>query len=152
APAARPAGLLPVLMLATALTYAQALLGGVVSSHHAGLACPDWPTCQGQWLPPMEGLVGIQMMHRFGAYLLTAVLLVAAALARQVSDAAVRTGGRVSLVLVVQQVIIGVCNVFLGTPVWLSAAHLGTAVALFGVLITTTFRAAWLPARVSARA
>jgi hypothetical protein len=37
-----------------------------------------------------------------------------------------------------------VANVFLGTPVWLSAAHLGTAAAVLATLVTATHRAAAL--------
>ena len=45
-------------VLASVATLAQTLLGGLVSTNHAGLACPDFPTCHGEWWPPLEGLVG----------------------------------------------------------------------------------------------
>lgn len=143
--APRRAGLLPAFAGATTLTYLQALLGGVVSSRHAGLACPDWPTCFGAWLPPLQGPVGLQMAHRFGAYLLTALVLTAATAARHAPDARVRRAGPMALGLVVAQVIIGISNVYLGTPVWLSALHLATATALLGVLLDATLRIAALP-------
>ena len=145
----RPAALLPWIAVATALTYLQALLGGVVSTHHAGLACPEWPTCNGEWFPPLDGLVGIQMLHRYGAYLLTLVLLVVATLSRTSANPGVRAGGQLALTLMVAQVVLGVCNVFLGTPVWLSAAHLATAVVLLAVLLATTFRVARLPRAIA---
>lgn len=148
----RPGGLFAVFAGATTLAFLQSLLGGMVSTHHASLVCPDWPTCNGQWFPALEGLVGLQMTHRFGAYLLTGTLLVAATLARTAPDAGIRALSRMALTLVVAQVIMGVCNVFLGAPPWLSAAHLATAVALFALLIATTFRAAHLPARDPAAA
>ena len=147
---ARPAGLMPAFAVATTLTYLQSLLGGVVSTHHAGLACPDWPTCFGEWFPALQGLVGLQMAHRFGGYLLTAAVLVAAAAARSAPDARVRGAGRLALTLVVVQVILGVSNVHLRTPVWLSAAHLATATALLGVLLDATLRIAALPRAVAA--
>lgn len=143
----RPAGLLPLAIAVTAMTYGQALLGGIVSTHHAGLACPDWPTCGGEWFPPLHGLVGLQMMHRYGAYVVTAAMLVLARSTRGAPDPAIRAGGRLALTLTVAQVLLGVSNVFLMSPVWLSAAHLATAVALLAVLLATTFRVAWLPAR-----
>jgi len=146
---ARPAGLLPWFGVVSALAYGQAVLGGAVSARHAGLVCPDWPTCQGEWLPPMQGLVGLQMAHRFGAYLLTAALIVAATRARSAPDLAIQRGGRLALGLTVAQVVMGVCNVFLGTPPWLSAAHLANAAAILAVLVTVTFRIAMLPARAS---
>jgi len=146
----RPPGRLPAFAAATVLTYLQALLGGMVSSRHAGLACPDWPTCFGAWLPPLQGLVGLQMAHRFGAYLLTAVVLVAAAGARNLADPALRRAGNTALTLVVLQVILGVSNVYLQTPVWLSALHLATATALLGVLLDATLRLAARPHREAA--
>jgi len=151
-PAARPAGLLPVFASATALTYLQAVLGGMVSTHHAGLACPDWPACFGEWFPPLQGLVGLQMAHRYGAYLLTALVLVAAAVARSAADRRVRAAGPLALALVVGQVVLGVSNVYLRTPVWLSAAHLATATALMGVLLSATMRCAAHPRGMAAPA
>jgi cytochrome c oxidase assembly protein subunit 15 len=51
--------------------YFQILLGGSVSSHYAGLACPDFPTCHGEWWPEFVGLVGLQFSHRLGAIAVT---------------------------------------------------------------------------------
>ena len=55
-----------------------------------------------------------------------------------------------ALSLVLAQGVLGVTNVLLGTPVWLSALHLATATALLGMLVTTTYRIARLPARSAA--
>lgn len=142
----RPPGLLPTFGVVTALAYGQSLLGGIVSTNHAGLACPDWPTCNGRWFPPLEGLVGLHMLHRYGAYVLTLVLLFAAARARSAPDAGVRAGSRMAVGLTLAQVVLGVCNIFLGTPPWLSALHLANAAAILAMLVTVTWRIAVLPA------
>ena len=142
----RPAGLLPTLIVATGLTYAQCVLGGIVSTHHAGLACPDWPGCNGELFPRLEGLVGLQMLHRYGAYLLTGFILFSSVRTRVAPDAGIRAGAPILLSLTVAQVVLGVCNVFLGTPWWLSAIHLATAATMLAVALTLTFRAASLPA------
>jgi len=141
-PAVRPAGLLPLLGFAVFATYVQCVLGGIVSTHHAGLACPDWPTCWGVWLPRMEGLVGLQMAHRFGAYTLTAVMLAVAARVRASGDDAVRASGPMLLSLTLAQVVLGVSNVYLGTPWWMSAAHLAVATSILALVVTVTFRVA----------
>ena len=144
--APRPAGLLPLAWLATAWTWLQSVLGGVVSSSHAGLACPDWPTCHGKWFPPMKGLIGLQMMHRFSAYGLLAAMIVFTILARRAADPRVMLGASLALGLTASQIVLGVCNVLLGTPPWLSALHLATAAAILALMVVTVFRIARLPA------
>ena len=57
--------------LTAAVVFGQILLGGSVSSHYAGLACPDFPTCHGEWWPGFSGQTGIQFLHRLGAVLAT---------------------------------------------------------------------------------
>jgi heme A synthase len=146
-PVRRSPLLLPALGTATTLVFAQAVLGGVVSSQHAGLACPDWPTCNGEWFPPLQSLAGLQMFHRGVAYVLTAAMLAVAILTRSAPDPAVRAGGSMAFGLTLAQVVLGVCNVLLGIPPWVSALHIATATAILGMMVTVTFRAARIPAR-----
>ncbi len=143
---ARPAGLLPWFGVATAAVWAQAVLGGMVSTNHASLACPDWPMCNGEWFPPMSGLVGLQMSHRFGAYALAVLLAVLAWRTRRAPDAGVRRIGLLLFVLVLAQSAVGVANVLLGVPVWVSALHLANAAVMLALALVGTFRLAALPA------
>jgi heme a synthase len=145
--ATRPPGLLPLFSLTAAVIYAQAVLGGMVSSHHASLACPDWPTCNGEWFPAMRGLVGIQMAHRYGAYLLTALLAVVTFRARTAADPVVARAGSMLLGLTIGQIALGVSNIALGIQVWLSALHLANAAGMLALSIAATFRLASSPAR-----
>jgi cytochrome c oxidase assembly protein subunit 15 len=146
--AARPAegrGSTPTLALSllavTLFTFVQAVLGGAVGSSHAGTVCPDWPACQGELFPPLTGLIGLQMAHRYTAYLLIAVMIVMVAATRRTRDHGIRVGVQVALAVVLVQATVGVFNVLLKTPVWLSAIHLGMATAMLGLLVATSHRA-----------
>lgn len=148
----RPAGLLPLFATATAAIWAQAVLGGMVSTNHASLACPDWPTCNGRWLPEFSGLVGLQMAHRFGAYVLIALLAWAAVRGGSAPDATTRNLARALFLLAMAQGAIGVANVLLGIPVWVSALHLGNAALMLALALVATFRLAAMPAAETVRA
>ncbi|EMY76814.1 cytochrome oxidase assembly protein [Leptospira weilii serovar Ranarum str. ICFT] len=110
----------------------QIVLGGRVSSHYAGLACPDFPTCWGQWVPdhPLE-IVKIQVFHRFGAYAVVFLLTIALGFAiwKNFPTTAKRFL-QISMYLVVAQIILGILNVFFGLPKLVTALHTGFAVLL----------------------
>jgi cytochrome c oxidase assembly protein subunit 15 len=124
--------------LTTLAAFGQCLLGGTVSATHAAAACRDWPTCNGTLFPPLQGLVGIQMLHRYGAYTLVLLVLVLALRARRAADPRVRVGAAWALGLVVLEAVLGVGNLVMGTPPWLTALHLATAVTLVAALLTVT--------------
>jgi cytochrome c oxidase assembly protein subunit 15 len=127
--------------LATAVVYFQVLLGGLVSSRYAGLACPDFPTCNGAWIPPLTGLIKFQFMHRAGA--LGAFLIVtflSFSLFRKPLFSSRIGITRIAIpVLLIVQIALGVGSVLLKLPLLMSVAHLATAAALFGVLLVTTY-------------
>ena len=122
-----------LLALSALLLLLQIALGGMVSSHAAGLACASFPSCDGEALAPsFTGLVGLQVVHRLCAYALFASYLLLAWLTRRAG----RTGRlvRSGLRLVVLQIALGAANVLLRLPVEVTALH--SAVALALVLVT----------------
>ena len=134
----------------TLAIFVQAVLGGIVSTNHASRACPDWPTCGGQWFPPFEGLVALQMIHRWVAYLLALLLVFAAFRARNDPDPVVARAGLLLVGIMLAQMAVGVHNILLGIQVWLSAIHLANAAAMLAIALGATFRlAAVHAARVS---
>ena len=142
-----PPGVRSLSWVATLATYGQALLGVAVSSHYAGLACPDWPLCNGMLFPPLTGAVGLQVIHRLGAYTVAGLIVALMVLTRPAAPA-LRRGAQLACGLVFLQIALGVANVFLGVPPALSGLHLATAVALWTTLITMTAataqtRSAW---------
>lgn len=140
-PAPVPAGVWPLTVVAVIAVYGQALLGVAVSSNYAGLACPDWPLCNGMLFPAMGGAVGLQIAHRLGAYTVAGLILALMVLSRPSADVRVRRGASLAFGLVLVQIALGVLNVFLRIPPWLSGLHLATAVALWTTLIGVAFAA-----------
>jgi len=142
----RPGGLLPLLGITTLALWMQSVLGGIVSTNHASLVCPDWPTCNGEWFPSLEGLVGVHMLHRYLAYAVTVLVCVVAARMRHAPDPVVRLLAHALVILTLKQVALGICNLLLGVPVFLSAIHLANAAALVALALIATLRVAALAA------
>ncbi len=122
------------LMLAVAgLLFLQLVLGGLVSSNYAGLACTSFPTCNGEHVvPQLSGLVGLHVIHRLnGALLLIGYSLLAwRTKGLGVVGLLARFGAR----LVFLQIFVGVASVLMRLPPEVTGLHTGTAAAI--VLLT----------------
>ncbi len=147
APALAVAGLI-VLVL-------QIALGGWTSSNYAALACPDLPTCNGQWWPSeanfAEGFVlwrglgvdyefgvldapsrvAIHITHRIGA-VVTLLFLACIGMfyRRRAKTDASRRAGTYMMILLALQFSLGVSVVWFGLPLVLATAHNGVAALL----------------------
>jgi len=147
APAA-PACLPRRLCLAALIVLAlQIALGGWTSSNYAAIACPDVPTCQGRWWPPSDyshafvlwrelginyeggtlpepARVAIQLTHRLGACAATLMLLLAAGLTlRRTTTREPRRAAWAVLAFLALQLLVAVCMIEAGFPLWLGTAH-----------------------------
>lgn len=141
-PAPATAARAALAVLAVLLVF-QMVLGGLVSSRFAGLACPEWPRCNGGvWLPSFRGTVGIHLLHRWNGTALIAVLG-AAWLTCRGTPALARLCA-VALGLGIAQVGVGIANVLLGIPVEITGAHSALAAALV-LIVSLAVREAWRP-------
>ncbi|MCS6785751.1 MAG: COX15/CtaA family protein [Thiobacillaceae bacterium] len=140
--------------LLLALVGVQIALGGWVSAHGAALACPELPTCRGQWWPPadfaaafalaapgpmpQEALTAIHLAHRLGA-----VAVLAAALGFGLSTLGrphLKPWGLGLAALVLLQAGLGLANVALGLPLPLAVAHTAGAALLLAALTLFNLR------------
>lgn len=145
----------------------QIALGGWTSSNYAALACPDFPTCQGTWLPETDfgeafvlwrGLgvnyefgvldhparTAIHLTHRLGAVI---TLLVVGWLALGLlRDRAAGLGGHGLLIglILLTQVGLGIANVVLHLPLPVAVAHNAVAALLLLSLIRLGY-SLWQP-------
>lgn len=138
------------LWLGFVLLYLQLGFGGWVSTNYAVLACPDFPTCHGQWVPemnwqgfsvwrelgytpdgqllPFEALISIHYVHRAAAVVVLAVLVWLGWRLRQQPGLA--SAGRWLLGLSALQFTTGLSNVVLGWPLLAAVLHTGGAAAM----------------------
>lgn len=138
----------------------QIALGGWVSANYAALACLDFPTCHGVWIPDMdfkhgfqfvrelgmtaagtplafEALTAIHWTHRIGA-LVTFLYIGALAVVLIRTPGCMRHGAVLALLLVMQ-IGMGIANVLLSLPLPVAVAHNAAAAALLVVLIVINF-------------
>ena len=65
-----------IAILGAICAYTTIVLGGTVRGMGAGLACPDWPLCNGHVVPDLgDPLVAVEYAHRLVAALTTLFLL-----------------------------------------------------------------------------
>jgi cytochrome c oxidase assembly protein subunit 15 len=147
--------------LGLALVVVQIALGGWVSTNYAALACPDFPLCQGKWIPamdfehgftlhrelgetasgellPMTALTAIHWTHRLMALVVSLVLgwlVVRLLRAPGYAGIGLTIGG-----LLVLQISLGISNVLLSLPLMVAVAHNTGAALLLASLVWLNFK------------
>ncbi|MBE8162614.1 MAG: heme A synthase [Bdellovibrionaceae bacterium] len=114
----------------------QIILGGLVASHYAALVCTDFPLCQGQFIPTFKGIIGLQVIHRLGAYV--TVLIIGFFLFKAKPIIKSSLIGYIAL-CIFAQFSLGVANVLLYTPPLLAVLHLAVGASLFLLVFRFAF-------------
>jgi len=127
-------------------TFALLVIGGLVHATGSSLACPDWPLCDGQFFPRMEGGVLFEHGHRLAAFAVASLTVTLAVLVHRARrDPLVRRVSLLAVGLVVVQAVLGGVTVLLKLPLLVSSSHLATSMAFFSTVI-------WLAHRLRPRA
>ena len=152
------------LVLGLVLLIGQIVLGGWTSTNYAALACPDFPTCQGEWWPETDfkeafvfwrGLgqnyefgvldnparTAIHLSHRLfaivvGFYWL--FLLLRIILGKRNSNNLRQIAG-VSMALLFAQIALGISNIVLHLPISVAVMHNGGAALLLLSVVTLIY-------------
>ena len=123
---------------ATVVTYFLITLGGTVLATDSGLSCPDWPFCYGQAYYSGTYHVFLEQFHRFtaAAVSILIVLLVIGIIAWARKDRVLLSLAIAAPVLLAIQIVLGGLTVVWKLPPQIITAHLGTALAIFAIMIT----------------
>lgn len=149
-------------LAAAAILIAQIALGGWTSANYAALACPDFPTCQTRWWPPVtdfrEGFVlwrelgvdyeggvldnparvAIHFSHRLGAVGAAAILgLLGWMMARRT---VLRPDGIALLSALAMQLILGASIIIYSVPLAIAVAHNAVAALLLLTVLNANQR------------
>jgi cytochrome c oxidase assembly protein subunit 15 len=127
-------------LFVTAATLCLILAGGLVTSHEAGLAVPDWPQSYGQWMPPMVGNVFWEHSHRMIAGTVGILTLILALWVQwQETRRGVKGLAWVALGAVILQAALGGLTVLLLLPAPVSIFHACLAQTFFCLLIALAY-------------
>ncbi len=123
---------------ATVVTYFLIALGGTVLATDSGLSCPDWPFCYGQAYYSGTYRAFLEQFHRFTAATVSIliVLLVIGIIAWARKDRVLLTMAIAAPILLAIQIVLGGLTVLWKLPPQIIMAHLGTALAIFAIVIT----------------
>jgi len=155
----------PLIIAGLFVLVVQLMLGGWTSANYSALACPDFPTCQGQMWPDAdfsEGFilwreigvnyeggvldlpsrVAIHIAHRTGA--LVTFIVLGWLVFRLLQNADTRPGGYLLGGLLLAQITLGILNILLYLPLPNAVAHNGVGALLVAMMI-------WLLSRSTVR-
>lgn len=150
----------PLAVAAVIVVGLQIALGGWTSSNYAALACPDFPTCHGEWWPETDFSQGfniaqqigpnylggalegdartaIHLTHRIGAIIVTLLVGLLAILAWRAGS---RRWAQGLLAVLCLQVGLGIANVVMSLPLSIAVAHNAGAALLLLSLLTFCYR------------
>lgn len=149
----------PWVIVGIVIVALQIMLGGWTTANYAAYACPDFPTCHGDWVPEMDlargfdifqtigpnylggilesdARVAIHYIHRLGAVVTALVLLALALRLLMFRDRRFSLMALVITGALVLQVGLGIANVVFHIPLSLAVAHNAGAGLLLLTLVT----------------
>jgi len=135
-----------VAILGALFAYATIVVGGTVRGLDAGLACPDWPLCNGSVVPDLgHPQILVEFVHRFVAALTGIFVLstLVAALTWFRSEMRIVTLSIMSLAVLVTQVWVGALTITSGNDWVVVTIHLALGTATLAAALIVALVSLW---------
>jgi cytochrome c oxidase assembly protein subunit 15 len=128
-------------LVTTIAIYVLMIIGSLVVGLNAGFACPDWPLCQGHIIPPLNGLVLIEYVHRFMTTVVTVLILAVVVTVwrkRQKGERLLPALGVLALFFLGMQVLLGAVIVVFVLPGAFTTIDVANSMCLLATLVVMT--------------
>jgi heme a synthase len=125
--------------ITVAVIFLLLVWGNIVAGLKVGLACPDWPLCHGEVVPPFRWDIYIEFFHRvIGAT--ASILLIALSYKRfREYPRLTKLIPILTVALLIFQIILGGIVVLMKLPVDITTFHFATALLIFALTLYLAF-------------
>jgi protoheme IX farnesyltransferase len=138
------------LALATSIAFfVLIVLGGIARVTQSGGACPDWPTCFGQFTPPVGENAMLDYLHRLTTVVAVGMLISTLVVGRRwlSTQTGIRNALAAALSILAAQIMLGALisqGWFSGGESWSTALHLALSLMILGCVLMVTVKAFYL--------
>ncbi len=140
-PQAEAGALRPLAIAATAVVYAQLVVGATMRHLHAGLAIPDFPLAFGRLVPPFDTAgIAIHYAHRVGALVVLGAVTCVWLASRRAGVEPVKRVAFFGLGLTLLQAGLGAATVLTAKAPVVTSLHVATGAAVLGACFLCTLR------------
>jgi cytochrome c oxidase assembly protein subunit 15 len=117
--------------ITVAVIFLLLVWGNIVAGLKAGLACPDWPLCHGEVVPPFRWDIYIEFFHRLLGATAGLLLIILSYKRFREYPGLTKFIPVLTVALLIFQITLGGIVVLMKLPVDITTFHFGTALLLF---------------------
>lgn len=114
-----------------ALFFLLLVWGNLVAGLEAGLACPDWPLCRGDLIPPFRLDIWMEFTHRLIAAVATLFLLLLSWRRLKTYDGIAKAIPLAAFGLIAVVILLGGLTVIMELPAQITTIHFMTGLTVF---------------------
>lgn len=114
-----------------ALFFLLLVWGNLVAGLEAGLACPDWPLCRGDLIPPFRLDIWMEFTHRLIAAVATLFLLLLSWRRLKAYDGIAKAIPLAAIGLIAVVILLGGLTVIMELPAQITTIHFMTGLTVF---------------------